>query len=215
MTSQHRHTFLNQPPSLKGFLLPWMILWGCFALPAWGQDAPQALPWSRLAPGEQTVLTPFKEQWESLPPSRQYRLQHGAQRYQQMSPTQQQHMRKQFNRWKDLSPEKQDHIRQRFKALGLSTASPSQTASTPRETSLVSGFTPGTPTGIKEAMEKPLSPKTASDPKPHGEITYPLSSTTALSTAMMVLLPYRTLLFFECLGYGFNPETTVGSQKSV
>lgn len=98
---------------------------------------------------------------------------------------------------------------------GLSTASPSQTASTPRETSLVSGFTPGTPTGIKEAMEKPLSPKTASDPKPHGEITYTLSSTTALSTAMMVLLPYLTLLFFECLGYGFNPETAVGSRKSV
>ena len=86
MTSHHQHQLLNHRFSLKGFLLTWMILWGCVALPAWGQEEPQALPWSQLAPEEQTVLTPFKEQWGSFPPSRQYRLQQGAQRYQQMTP---------------------------------------------------------------------------------------------------------------------------------
>jgi len=65
---------------------------------------------------------------------------------------------------------------------GLSTISPSQTASTPRETSLVSGFTSGTPTGIKETMEKPLSPKTATGPKTHGEITYPFPPIQTLKT---------------------------------
>ncbi len=118
MTRPYRHKLLNLRLNLKEFFLTWMILWGCcFALPVWGQEELHNLPWTQLAPEEQTVLSPFKEQWESFPPSRQHRLQHGAQRYQQMTPTEQQLMRKRFNRWKAIPLEKQERIRQRFKAF--------------------------------------------------------------------------------------------------